>query len=405
MTWTNTLYTENVNFIHLQLLRKISFNDNLSCPSATKPSQSTIYATQKNHQPSGRRKTASKIAPSPQHSTGILFARSSELNTNLDGLSVDDDDEDHINMNTFSSNKHFRFDNNIKNCFRIQKQNYVPQENEEDKHKSTNNNCCSSSYDMKNSIFVDEEIIFTENKIYISATERNLKQCNSNNKVDKKPFDAIGSNNSNSISSLASIDRNGKCYGKLGFDDSMCASEQIIFEKVKYDANKKYLQPPTSPSNSSEHSTISYELNQYFGNCSSMSTQTNNRLSTYDNVDYEWVGSDDENRNSSSNANEQKFSMKGQQQKQTPSYDNQNEFYLKNSDSWKFFNKQYLQNSKFFDNHNIIRNNTIHYETVSDSLRTSVSTLDTWVDDESFDNSFNEELEKRCTAQVRKLSR
>lgn len=313
-------------------------------------------------------------------------------------------------MNTFSSNKNFRFDNNIKNCFRIQKQNYVPQENEDDKNKSTNNNfsssCSSSSnnnHDMKNTIFVDEEIIFTENKIYISATERNLKQCTSNNKVYKKPFDAIGGNCSSNFNSMSSspIDDNGKCSGKLGFVDSLCASEQIVFEKVKYDKNKKYLQPP-SPSNSSEHSTISYELNQYFGNCSNRSTQTK-RLSTYDNVDYEWA-SHDENGNSSRHFNDFQLSTKGHQQNQIPIInDNQNEFYLKNSDSWKFFNKQYLQNSKFFDNHKIIKNNTIHYESVSDSRRTSVSTLDTWVDDESFDNSFNEELEKRCTAQVRNL--
>ncbi|XP_037042839.1 putative uncharacterized protein DDB_G0287457 [Bradysia coprophila] len=407
-------YLSSKNMSHLvrrtkkcctKLLRKITFNDNLSCPSATKPSQSTIYAQQKNHQPSGRR----KIAPSPQHSSGILFARSSELNTNLDGLSLDDEDD--INMNTFSSNKNFRFDNNIKNCFRIQKQNYVPQENEDDKNKSTNNNfssSSSSSSDVKNSIFVDEEIIFTENKIYISATERNLKQCESNNKVYKKPFDAIGgsSTNFNSIS-LSPIDGNGKCCGKLGFNDSLCASEQIVFEKVKYDKNKKYLQPP-SPSNSSEHSTTSCELNQYLDNCYSRSTQTN-RLSTYDNVDYEWAGND-ENGNSSNYTNNFNFSIKGQHQKQTPNSinDKHNELYLKNSDSWKFFNKQYLQNSKFFDNHKIIKNNTIHYETVSDSRRTSVSTLDTWVDDESFDNSFNEELEKRCPSvpsSVRNYSR
>lgn len=311
-------------------------------------------------------------------------------------------------MNTFSSNKNFRFDNNIKNCFRIQKQNYVPQENEDDKNKSSNNNfsgSSSSSYDMKNSIFVDEEIIFTENKIYISATERNLKQCKSNNKVDKKPFDVrnVGNycNQFNSIS-LPPINGNGKCSGKLGFDYSLRANEQIVFEKVKYDKNKKYLQPP-SPSNSSEHSTISYELNQYFGSSSSRSTQTN-RLSTYDNIDYEWAGND-ENGNSSSNRNELNSSIKGHQQKQTTINDNQNELYLKNSDSWKFFNKQYLQNSKFFDNHKIIKNNTIHYECVSDSRRTSVSTCDTWVDDESFDNSFNEELEKRCTAQMTNVNR
>ncbi|KAJ6644468.1 Cytochrome P450 4c21 [Pseudolycoriella hygida] len=176
-----------------KLLRKITFNDNLSCPSTTKPSQSTIYAQQKNHQTSGGRR---KIAPSPQHSKGILFARSNELNSNLDGLSLDDDDT--INMNTFSTNKNFRFDNNIKKCFRIQKQNYVPQENEDDKNKSSNNNL-SSSYDMKNSIFLDEEIIFTENKIYISATERNLKQCKSNNKVDKKPFAGNCNTNFNSV--------------------------------------------------------------------------------------------------------------------------------------------------------------------------------------------------------------
>lgn len=318
-------------------------------------------------------------------------------------------------MNTFSTNKNFRFDNNIKNCFRIQKQNYVPQENEEDKNKSSNNNfssggdsssSSSSSYDMKNSIFVDEEIIFTENKIYISATERNLKQSKSYNKVHKKPFDvtSIGCNSSNNFNSisLSPIDGSGKCSGKLGFVYSLCASEPIVFEKVKYDKNKKYLQPP-SPSNSSEHSTISYELNQYFGNCSSRSTQTN-RLSTYDNVDYEWVG-DDENGNSSTNEHNLSM-MKGHQHNQTLNNDNnQNEFYLKNSDSWKFFNKQYLHNNKFFDNHKIIRNNTIHYETVSDSRRTSVSTCDTWIDDESFDNSFNEELERRCTAQVTHLNR
>lgn len=49
-------------------------------------------------------------------------------------------------------------------------------------------------------------------------------------------------------------------------------------------------------------------------------------------------------------------------------------------------------------NNNLIKNvNEIHYDVSSSvSRRTSISTNETWIDDEEFDNSFNEELELRC---------
>lgn len=50
-------------------------------------------------------------------------------------------------------------------------------------------------------------------------------------------------------------------------------------------------------------------------------------------------------------------------------------------------------------NPNMIQNKyEIHYESAvsASSRRTSISTIETWIDDEVFDNSFNEELERRC---------
>lgn len=71
-------------------------------------------------------------------------------------------------------------------------------------------------------------------------------------------------------------------------------------------------------------------------------------------------------------------------------------------DTWDF-----LAGSRAEPYHNVVLTPThpplsnrrlyeIHYEAAVSSRRSSISTAETWIDDETFDNSFNEELEKRC---------
>ena len=87
-------------------------------------------------------------------------------------------------------------------------------------------------------------------------------------------------------------------------------------------------------------------------------------------------------------------------------------FINKNEDNWEWFWKKYKSpNNNELNEDNVMYVSTprqkeepqqYHHHTYEPSndfviRRSSSSTLETWIDDEVFDNSFNEELEKRCT--------
>ncbi|GAB0098191.1 hypothetical protein DMENIID0001_139000 [Sergentomyia squamirostris] len=236
----------------------------------------------------------------------------------------------------------------------------------------------------------DEEIVFTENRIYIGLSDRNLK-ADSVDKVSKMTVEeTICSNLESKLDEQQTSD----------FEDSLEQQFRgVVFEKVKYDKNKKYLHH--SPSAGSNASTVSSTLNGVhfppMEDNTSMSinfeqlSPRNERLdahrhSEYDNwpeflddsgfgsenkcnFDTTWTWDDDD----------------GESKHQKASWDTMEDNDPKTLDSWD------VLKSKVFDTS----------DTCWCSRRTSLCTVETWLEDELFDNSFNEELERRCTLQER----
>lgn len=165
---------------------------------------------------------------------------------------------------------------------------------------------------------------------------------------------------------------------------------------MKYDKNKKYLHQ--SPSIHSNASTVSSTLNGIhfppmeentsmsinFEQLSPRNERLNaQRRSEYDNwpefPDDSGFGSENkcnfETWDSSWGAEDARHSIPWDTDEGDP----------KTLDSWD------VLKSKVFDTS----------DTCWCSRRTSLCTVETWLEDEIFDNSFNEELERRCTLQER----
>lgn len=481
--------------VHPQILRKLSFATDSPCASGN-----------------NYHRNKSRIAPSPYRSGKYVFNQSTDTCSTFDDLSYDEEYFQHSTNGT--DNNLCADNNNVKKYFRIHRKST---KNELSNQKnmlaatSRNKNSCDAA---NKSIFVSSEnIIFTENKIYIglSAQQYNRKQqqqqqlytiesnncckdngnggncgmvtspspppppisnyCNYNgdeynDKVRKETFDlsaaaaaaAAATSNSNVVAVAASMvaaeyekhnltttnfggtDTTTKCSRKLNFDEvqhqyeqqhikngnqtmgsysRMCSNdnyEEVVFEKVKYDRTKKYLR--TSPAHSSG-SFPATPLRQYYNNNIMMSSDYNGeheqqsdsaRLSIYDNYQ---PCLDDERFICARNIAKNKLRNDEFGSKSLNPWDDDgrgknmvtDEFILNDIyDPWHFLDQpNFLQKplvsqgkGKSSKGHSI--NSGIHYEYVgSSSRRTSVSTMETWIDDEIFDNSFNEELEKRCT--------
>lgn len=275
-------------------------------------------------------------------------------------------------------------------------------------------------YAMAASRFAQEDIVFTDNQIYIGLKEMmNAQNSTATNRahkrVDKTPFNMV----SNMDTQNQGIHKN---YAKTFHESSL--SDQILFEKVKYDANKRYLQ--TSPVSTSSATSsrladiadpISYRAFLYdpASQPRTSSMYVNDERDT--SFTQHWPS-----RRKSAGQPRQGARLLRNEVPGAPDYNWQNAYDNDNG---------YVEQNSILDNHrNRIRsssptpvsphhqspppgitldtlmnnnygtNGAYYYERASASFsrRSSISTTETWVDDESFDNSFNEELEKRCEA-------
>lgn len=337
-------------FLSFQLLRKLSFNEEPDCTTNPK-FQRNDYVQQNNQRPTKRM----MHSDSPQ----LNHHMSTDETTLDENLSSNDDDD---NGNSFSPHgQRLKANRSLRKCLQTIKDKDIFQKHTENRRKHPP------------TTFEEEDIIFTENKIYIGITEHNLKQYQTSNKFeDKRPFTAnYYRENLNNNGAYAK-----KCNRKLNFNEindqpirnhHNYNNDEILFEKVKYDKSKKYLQTSPSPSTSSGNSSLLLE--QYL----------------------------DRNAAGSNRPSPWRYNIYADKEDANGNYRLQDNRY----DSWLDNKKQYILHpiQRHNDCHkmSIIDNHEIHYENVSNSRRTSISTTETWIDDELYDNSFNEELEKRCT--------
>lgn len=252
--------------------------------------------------------------------------------------------------------------------------------------------------------FEDEQIIFTENQIYVGINE----QINNNNSTqfqqnvftkihEKQPLNRFNGNQSNNYTQIncfaKEIDRTGDSTNRTGTANPKSVEKETIFEKVKFNRTTKSMshsqQKASTVHLAQENANINSNRPKFqgrhlfetsadvsFENSMDSSSPTN-RLSEYDNLN-------------------ETFHLTHSPCYGTKNY-NSNGTY---AETWDFLtNKSYACNNVMLSSSQPLSHKRlleIHYEAAVSSRRTSISTIETWIDDEIFDNSFNEELEKRC---------
>lgn len=345
-------------------------------------------------------------------STSTADEAESTLNLSSGGSS-DADDEDDITKSAYPSTRRnikkrlqANLNNNNNNYTELRQPNRMQQ-------PSANSTATSGKrfYAMAASRFAQEDMVFTENQIYIGLKEMmNAQNSTATNRgqklIDKRPFNVV----SNMDTQNQGIQKN---YAKSFHDSGL--GEQILFEKVKYDKNKRYLQTSPVSTNSSssrvmqpETDPISYRA---FLNDPTVQTRTSSmyvddeRDTTFTQQWAPPAGGRASSQHHQPRPNARRLRNEvGDDATWQLAYDN---------------DAGYVEQNSILDNHrNRIRsttppppatsppsldallnnNQSYYYERASASFsrRSSISTTETWVDDESFDNSFNEELEKRC---------
>lgn len=508
-----------------------------------------MYVQQINRTP-----TRCKIAPSPDHypsNVNAFASKSSLTKDNRNSCILDDfhhtnslcnininNNNNNINHNNnnnvnISSNKHNNSQrnnnsNNLSRIFRI-RQSMLPKQTN---HTNTNRNCCnltsgkckatnndfsnfkhnarskqsnemsmasispvsssiSSALSPSPLIFEDEEIIFTENQIYIGINEhRQMNNHNNNNNHNCSSYNKIRNNDTNLNENFIGNNSNGygggdgcagsskKLQDKSTFnlvtgnvfnlkkngakqgcgpgssDTMMNGNANDVFEKVKMDKARKSSSPFSSPtghdgffnsssinnnnsifmdSNSINNSVLSGgadfnchnnsikakqdALNrQHFLFGSNLDLIYDDDLKCASAFDYEVDNSPTKRLSEYDNLNET-FCLSHAMCKQNNA--NRNKYLADNNDSgygngtyaetWDFLNNRPSHSPSSQSSTTASTTNCkplskklyeIHYETAvsGSSRRTSISTIETWIDDEVFDNSFNEELEKRCAS-------
>lgn len=240
----------------------------------------------------------------------------------------------------------------------------------------------------------EEEIIFTENLIYTAAAtaaspSANEKHINHNENTSTPSKQ----HTKHTFHALSTID----CYSKGSSDmhansmnhsssaaavtatatNSKIVTKEIIFEKVKLNRDERT--PPSIDSPQSGRHPV---------HCKPFSFQSNSGSP----INHHYSDSEYDNLNETF--------YHSVHNAPTPNatripYDD---------DTWDFLAGGGNRTDPY---HNVVLTPThppmsnrrlyeIHYEAAVSSRRSSISTAETWIDDETFDNSFNEELEKRC---------
>lgn len=233
----------------------------------------------------------------------------------------------------------------------------------------------------------EEEIIFTENLIYVASvapTVNHNENTSTPSKQHTKPsFRALSgidcfakdtsdmhANSVNRSSSTAAVTATAA--------NSKIITKEIIFEKVKWNNGERIKSSSADDSPPSAHHSIQSRAFSFQSNSGSPINHH------YSDSEYD-------------NLNETFYHSMHSAPKPTTTripYDD---------DTWDFL----AGSSRNDAYHNVVLTPThppmsnrrlyeIHYEAAVSSRRSSISTAETWIDDETFDNSFNEELEKRC---------
>lgn len=198
--------------------------------------------------------------------------------------------------------------------------------------------------------------------------------------------------------------------------------EDVVFEKVKFDRNKRYLRNGTtsSPSTASNLSHSGSGVAHSVGSVLSVSFECDSEhpLSQYAGVASKSEDFIDSWRNYNVNSRWNKVAKNPWDAEAQKSIESPVMF-SHDLPSWSQFidespasspvphrssaNKTYpppyqvrtdiWQN---LNNKNYEIDSDVFWRTSNSSRRTSASTVETWIEDEAFDNSFNEELERRC---------
>lgn len=269
---------------------------------------------------------------------------------------------------------------------------------------------------------------------------KDLKYCDKYHKklqfVVTQPTDEFDINGNPIIMTTSTSTNNNVNHTHRASSNSSSSHDldEIVFEKVKYDKNKKYLHD--SPSTSSNLSKNSLNLdsllmmNQQSQSCTRAASQYDNL--SWDNIDnsinYYGHSADDYDEDGDMHINQMNYD-KLYDQKMASSINYYNpwgscedisgctdEFQYRPS-YWDLIKRSTantlrlnyegscdiwdnLQNKNYeIDADSRAGNNTASNSGCwSSSRRTSISTVETWVEDEIFDNSFNEELERRCAS-------
>lgn len=223
----------------------------------------------------------------------------------------------------------------------------------------------------------EDEIIFTENRIYVATSGRNgtHKKYHSNSitldRISKSSENRENVANQSTASSPKSLEK------------------EIIFDKMKSTKIERKMLP-LSPlaTHSHPHNNCKNQFRHPNKNIFETSTDipscgsspSNYRYSEYDNL------------------NESFYRTHNCDSNESGKMHNPNAYI----ESWDFVNNQNDEDfsnvtmSPYDSNKKNPRICEINYEAAMPSRRSSISTAETWIDDETFDNSFNEELEKRC---------
>lgn len=379
-------------FLIFQILRKLTFTDSTSQPShiVQRCSHRNRYVQQINRTPN-----RCKIAPSPEHAAVNAFQTSPSNNSLILA------DYHHSNNNRHHTNL------NIKKCFQSGRKSSNKQGSPPKDHdpRQSHRHCITAS------TFYDEEIIFTENKIYVGIGDAS----NSNGNMPVNTKHSIGCEMNDQLFPKVKLNRQQhpvspaqRNCGSASCPDKQNANNILrqlypceTSTDVSFNANS--LQSTTS-------SLYDYE---------DVDGSPTKRLSEYDNLNESfWHSHESDNSGCtsccgcdggprasnklarSSTVCDHMASGDSHKQCVRNNHNNSNNNRSTYADTWDFINGR-IGSVPIppTANPNMIQNKyEIHYESAvsASSRRTSISTIETWIEDEVFDNSFNEELEKRC---------
>lgn len=235
----------------------------------------------------------------------------------------------------------------------------------------------------------EEEIIFTENRIYAAASPTAAEKRANHNENTSTPSKQHTKHSFRALTSIDcfskdsdmhenSVNRSVPATGMAATTtNSKVLKKEIVFEKMKLNRDERL--SPTAYIDSPQ--SVRHPLQ-----CKPFAFQSNNGSP----INHHYSDSEYDNLNETFYHSEHSAPTPNATRIQ---YDD---------DTWDF-----LAGGRTDAYHNVVLTPThppmsnrrlyeIHYEAAVSSRRSSISTAETWIDDEAFDNSFNEELEKRC---------